>query len=219
MLSFRFLGFPVRVHWMFWLMGALLVGGNYMDRRDALILVPICLAATFVSVLVHELGHAWFMRRYGAYAEIILHGMGGAAIPSGAQFSRQQSLMITAAGPGVQLLLGLAIISLLRQWPQFFVTGSYTQFFLARLQWVSIAWALFNLLPIYPMDGGHIFNDVFGKIRLTGLVGAITAGAVIVGLFALNMVSLFMILFLGSMGYSCFLTWKNGYYDRSNSIL
>lgn len=78
MLQFRLLGIPVTVqpwHWiMLGLFGAVMF--NPVDR-NGLLTVALFVLAGFISVLVHEYGHALTGRRYGSRPEIILHGIGG----------------------------------------------------------------------------------------------------------------------------------------------
>ncbi len=124
---FDVLGFPVRIHPMFWLVGLLL---GYNGGPDAGMHLLIWLVAFFSSILIHELGHALMIRRFGRPAHIVLYAMGGLAIEGrprdfggGSPWSfdsytsfqpRQRTpleqILISAAGPGIQfLLLGLIV--------------------------------------------------------------------------------------------------------------
>jgi stage IV sporulation protein FB len=123
-LNFQVLGFPVRVHPFFWLVGVILgFGATYEQERG--IQLMIWLVALFGSILVHELGHALMIRRLGREAHIVLYAMGGLAIegrPSDSGFgnpwsfdsytpyqprprSAEQQILISAAGPGIQFVL------------------------------------------------------------------------------------------------------------------
>ena len=68
MLRFSFFGFPVAVHWMFWVSAALLGGGLDAYTPRKLFDLALWVAAAFVSVLLHEFGHTLMQRRYGARA-------------------------------------------------------------------------------------------------------------------------------------------------------
>ena len=72
-LHFRLFGFPVRVHPFFWLITVVL------NIRTVLTLPPLLawVAAVFIGILVHELGHAFAMRHYGQDPWITLYGLGG----------------------------------------------------------------------------------------------------------------------------------------------
>ena len=74
-LRFWALGFPVRVHPFFWLVAALLGLGDGRPQP-----VVIWVGVVFVSVLVHELGHALAARYFRWPASIVLYGGGGLAL-------------------------------------------------------------------------------------------------------------------------------------------
>ncbi|MBI1899784.1 MAG: peptidase, partial [Planctomycetia bacterium] len=72
-LNFRLLGFPVRIHPFFWLSTVLLgtYGGRLAEKETAIRVLAFVLAA-FISILVHELGHALTIRWYGRQSQVIL---------------------------------------------------------------------------------------------------------------------------------------------------
>ena len=71
-LRFSVLGIPVRVHPTFWFIGLLLGSAT-----PQLSLVAIWIGCLFLSILVHELGHALAARSFGWPPDIVLHGFGG----------------------------------------------------------------------------------------------------------------------------------------------
>jgi len=77
-LRFRLLGFDVQVHPLFWLM-ALLFGISW----QAPLLILLWVVVVFVSILLHELGHALALRAFGHDAAIALYLGGGLAMPTG----------------------------------------------------------------------------------------------------------------------------------------
>ena len=99
MWRFNLFGFPVTVEPWFWLVSFLMGGGIEARGREGFTLVAIWIAVVFVSIMVHELGHALAGRRFGAHPEIGLHGMGGVAVMHGGYFTRWQSIFVSAAGP------------------------------------------------------------------------------------------------------------------------
>lgn len=106
MFSFRLFNIPVHVHPWFWVTLALIGGGLRANDTLSMLLVVMFVLAGFISILVHELGHASMIRKYGLPTEIHLVAFGGfARYPSG-QLNRKQSFLVTAAGPGIQLALG-----------------------------------------------------------------------------------------------------------------
>lgn len=121
----------------------------------ALLWIPIL----FISVLFHELGHASTIGlfRFGA-SVIILGGFGGVTI--NARRSRPwQEILISAAGPLSSLVLAFLLrfawlsIELLR-------SDRMLSELVPRMIWANIVWAIFNLVPIYPLDGGQIFKNL-----------------------------------------------------------
>ena len=184
-LQFNVAGIPVRVHPMFWLMSLLVVGiGN--TTGVALI---IGLVIVFVSILVHELGHAFTMRYYGEQARVVLYFMGGLAITGGDSIwdlgyrqrarSPQQQIIISAAGPAAGFALaaltvafiyamGMAVEVIWFKGLPVFVINTYdksisweAEFGLRIILWINIFWGLINLLPVYPLDGGQIARQIF----------------------------------------------------------
>ena len=178
-LYFHLLGFQVRIHPWFWVV-AVLLGIGPEDKELGLAVLVIWVLALFVSLLIHELGHAWVMRQLGQDARVLLYGFGGLAIPRpGRAFSSRWRLrppwdqvVVSLAGPGAMLLLLVLIWLLLRLagTPLRFELGGplgiYWQFegienqrlsiLLHYLVMINLFWALFNLLPVYPLDGGQV---------------------------------------------------------------
>ena len=75
-LRFSIAGIPVRVHPLFWLI-AILFGSS----SGSIVSILSWVVAIFVSILIHELGHAFAMRRYGQGSHIVLHFAGGLTVP------------------------------------------------------------------------------------------------------------------------------------------
>jgi hypothetical protein len=82
-LHFRVAGIPVRVHPLFWLVGVILGlrGADTEAPGNAGIDLLIWVGVLFFSILIHELGHAVTMQRFGQAARIVLYMMGGLATP------------------------------------------------------------------------------------------------------------------------------------------
>ena len=97
-LRFSALGVPVRVHPLFWL--ASIVFGIQLPPR----LVVIWVGVVFVSILIHELGHAMTIRAFGWYPLILLYTFGGLAIYQPTHRDPRKELLISLAGPAAGLL-------------------------------------------------------------------------------------------------------------------
>lgn len=109
-LRFEVLGFPVRVHPFFWLVSLFIgmggFGGESADPVETLIWV----AAVFVSILVHELGHAIMQRHFGGHPWITLYSMGGLSACNDCDRSPRSQIIISAAGPVAGFLFAAAVL-------------------------------------------------------------------------------------------------------------
>src|SRR5437773_326262 len=78
-LNWRMFGVPVRVHPLFWLMALLL---SWSKGIPPLIVIE-SMAIIFISILVHEFGHALSGRYYGDRRNhVVLYMMGGLCVQS-----------------------------------------------------------------------------------------------------------------------------------------
>jgi Zn-dependent protease len=166
MVRFSILGIPVLVHPFFWVTLALIGGALGANSPSAILGVCLFLVAGFISILIHELGHALTARHFGARSEIVLQAFGGYAAYSGVRLTRLQNFLITAAGPAVQILLGFLLFLLIPRLPEI---SPYGRYFLSMLMGISLFWALLNLLPVLPLDGGRMLDSILGpkRIRIT----------------------------------------------------
>jgi Zn-dependent protease len=101
-LNWRMFGIDVRVHPLFWLVGAIL-GWSSLGYGFEYLLIWI--ACMFVSILVHELGHIWMGLVYGSHGHIVLYGFGGLAIGSNNLRHPWQRIAVCFAGPAAGFLL------------------------------------------------------------------------------------------------------------------
>ena len=192
-LNFRVGPFPVRVSpWHF--LGLAFFGYPYFRHP---ILGPFALAlfilAGFLSILVHELGHASAGRYFGKPSRIVLIAFGGyASFYNGNPRSGWRSLLMVLAGPaaGFTFALLLYVSNQSVGWAR--PGGHPAVWFLYLISLtINIVWSVFNLLPIWPLDGGRALRELlylFGMrqpdvpTHYAGLVGAAALSAV--GIFA-----------------------------------
>lgn len=154
--DFRFqaFGFPVTVQPGFAvLIGVYMLFGLQAQRP---LWTSLSFAAVvFASILVHELGHAVTARRLGMrVGGIYIHGLGGHVTHSRGPASRQ--LLVSLAGPGAGLLLGLPLLLV----GIFADPGPVAQVVLQQAIFVNVFWSLFNLLPMLPLDGGTALGSL-----------------------------------------------------------
>jgi stage IV sporulation protein FB len=208
MFRFRIFGIPVEVQPWFWIILAVLGGGvdneTWSEGGFGLLKVVLFVMAGFISIMTHELGHALTGKAFGAPTQITLHAFGGfAAFPAGS-FTRKQSFVVTFAGPAGQIVLGLAALALVLF---FEMPTKAISHFVWALALVSLLWAVLNLLPVVPLDGGNLVMAALGptRIRLALWISFVTAIAAGVGL-AWSSPGFFMFsLFLASFAFE---NWK-----------
>lgn len=158
MLTFRLLGIPVTIHPSFLIIAGLL---GLSSGRLALLFAWV--GIVFVSILIHELGHALTARAFGAEVEIELNAIGGLtswSTPEG-ELGPGRRAIVAAAGSGVGVLFGGAV------WLVSRLTGPYdgvTDFVVSNLILVNVFWGLLNWAPIRPLDGGHLLTSLLEKV-------------------------------------------------------
>ena len=186
------MGFPVEVHWWFWLT-MFLLGGGALGQNSVLFVL-----AAFLSVMVHELGHALTGKKFGAYPSIYLHGFGGVTTLPGAYFSRNQSMWVSFAGPLASMGLALASWTVL---PAMASMPQMSKIFVANLFIMNVFWTILNLLPIQPLDGGQIFRDFMGPHRRNIVRWMSVIIASLVAFYALRVGQLFLCMMMAYMAF------------------
>ena len=160
------------------------------------------------SIVLHELGHSLMARRYGIEtADITLYLIGGVARLERMPRSSGPELLIALAGPAVNFAIVGVLGGLLAALD---VLGLPSSGFLWIVLYLNLGLGAFNLLPVFPMDGGRVFRAMLsgwlGRAQATEVAVALGRGLAIVGgiLFLMNGMyqSLLLVLFVylaGSM--------------------
>jgi len=213
MVRFSIFGIPVEVQPWFWLTLALIGGINDAGTPDGLLKLLLFVLAGFISVLVHELGHALTGKRFGAATAITLHAFGGYATFPAGRFTRLQDFLVTAAGPAIQLVLGGIFLAILKSGTTFAPMGVV---FIKALAGISIVWAILNLIPVIPLDGGRLMSSILGprQITLTLKISMTIAVATSALLLYFNIGIIFPIL-LGFMAYQ---NWQELQHRRQGGL-
>jgi Zn-dependent protease len=163
-----------------------LIAAVILGYSDDLPAVVSWVVVVFVSVLVHELGHALVGKALGGRPEIQLEGFGGVTFPRlAAPATPSRQIVLSLAGPFAGLLLGAAAVAVKAVIvPE---PGSLSALLIRQFQFTSVAWAVLNLLPVLPLDGGQVLLAVLEGLRkrpsvraaslISGLVAAAAAVA------------------------------------------
>jgi Zn-dependent protease len=201
---FRLFGFAIRVDvsWllifalMTWTLSAMVFPQFYpgMTRGMYWAMGVAGAIALFVSIVLHELAHAFVARRHGIQIKgITLFVFGGVAEMHEEPATPRVEILMAAAGPLMSLVLAVlffctSVITGLLRLPE-----SITVVFL-YLAGLNLMLALFNLVPAFPMDGGRIFRALLwmrsGDLRQATAIASSAGSFFGVALVALGLFTL-----------------------------
>lgn len=181
---FRFSGIDVFLHWS-WFLVAVFEVQSRAGRYSSITWNVIEYLSLFLIVTLHEFGHALACRQVGGRADrIVLWPLGGVAYVDPPPRAGA-TLWSIAAGPLVNValipILGiLAAQSRAQGWAR---TAPDLSHLIAAVSWINVGLLVFNILPIYPLDGGQILRSllwfVLGRARslmvatVLGLIGIV----------------------------------------------
>ena len=180
---FKFSGIQVYLHFS-WFLVAAYEFSRRADVYSSMVWAGAEYIALFAIVLLHEFGHALACRQTGGAADqIVLWPLGGIAFVNP---PRRPGAMLwsIAAGPLVNVIL-LPILWIALVIAQTRAGGQPTDFalFVWHVFWINLALLIFNMLPVYPLDGGQILRALLwfplGEIRslqIASVVGLIGGG-------------------------------------------
>ncbi len=224
----RVAGIQIGVNWSWLVVFALIVwtlyAGIFPETNPGLgdgtyaAMAIVAAVVFFLSLLAHELGHAFVARREGMEIDgITLWLFGGIARFKGMFPSAGAEFRIAIAGPLVSLALGVVFVLL--AW----VAGApeSADGVFAWLGYINLALLVFNLLPALPLDGGRVLRSALWAARgdfiwATRISAAIGRGFgylfIAVGIFLLIFEGAFSGAWLAFMGW--FLLQAAGAEDR-----
>jgi stage IV sporulation protein FB len=163
-LHFRLFGFPVRVHPFFWVVALLLGMGGFRGGQAEPSKVLIWVAVVFVSILIHELGHAFLQRHFGGHPWVTLYSFGGLASCNDCDRAPRSQIAILLAGPGAGFLFAAIVVLALR------LSGHYVGFALKESQ-IDLESLDLRRVLIQPMGPMLAFFEPFGSRPLNNMVG------------------------------------------------
>lgn len=213
---FRAFGINVYLHWT-WAVAAIFLI-QWSQQRYSSVLWPVMeYLAIFAIVLVHEFGHALACKSVGGQADrILLWPLGGVAFVN-PPMRAWPYLWSIFAGPLVNIVLMPVFIGLvaLDSSGRLGVSGDVSEF-LVSLLWINGVLLVFNLLPLFPLDGGQLLRGVIWLIAgpwksltiasAVGIVGGVALAAVAL----LWMQSIWMAVIVAFMLMQCVQGFKQG---------
>ena len=181
---FRIRGIQLAVHFSFFLLLAYVADAGWRDAgMPGLLWSVATLLVFFTCVVLHELGHSFTAMHFGiGVRRILLMPIGGMAEFEGIPRQPSRELLITLAGPAVNFVIagGLwTIVGLPEGWRLFSFVDfpeNATGFAQLVMHW-NLLVGLFNLVPVFPMDGGRIFRALLAT-RLPYIQATIWAAGV-----------------------------------------
>lgn len=138
--------------------------GWYFSTAMGILILPVrWLAAVYLAVLIHELGHIIVMRLQNVTIySVRFHGCG--AVIFSQPMTAKREWICAAAGPAASLLL----LPFLRIYPE--------------LAFCGLCQGLFNLMPVYPFDGGRMIRALIGSRKYSDRGSAIVLTMAVIGL-------------------------------------
>lgn len=183
---------PIHIFPFFWFLILMIGWLNSLTLIGTIIWSAVIL----ISVLIHEYGHALTALMFGQRAEINLVGFGGLTKRDGPKLARWKEFLIILNGPLAGLLTFVVVYFLLGH------VGEKKAVLLYALKVavnVNLFWTLLNLLPVIPLDGGHLLRILLeGALGLRGLKLAFFISIVLAGLLGLYFF-LIQQIFMGAM--------------------
>lgn len=213
---FRFAGIQVYLHWSWFLVAAYSV----FDRRQLYGEIFYAIAeylVLFGIVLMHEFGHSLACRQVGGRSEqIILWPLGGIAFVR-PPHRAGAVLWSIAAGPLVNVLLVPATY-VFKEWCKHtpLVAGSPDlPAFGDAVFWINSGLLIFNMLPVYPLDGGQILQSLlwfvlgYGRsLLVASVLGMVGVVGLAVAMLYLEPGSIFPLLVVAFLGSRCWQGFK-----------
>lgn len=185
---FKFSGIQVYLHFTWFIVAVYQLSGRW-HTYDSPIFAVLEYLSLFGIVLVHEFGHALACRQTGGTADqIVLWPLGGIAFVNPPR-RPGAVLWSIAAGPLVNVALVPLLSIALAMTPHGGGDQEVSDFYLLVLHvWqINLLLLIFNMLPVYPLDGGQILQALLwfplGEIRslqiasVLGFVGAVILAA------------------------------------------
>ena len=196
---------PIAIHSGFWLVAAIIGFLNSGSFLGTILWIGII----FVSVLVHELGHAVTALSFGLKPRIEFIAFGGLTYHRGDKLPLWKQFFIVLNGP----LFGFGLFAIAFLLLKFSVfTTPLVQDVIRGFYWVNLLWTILNLVPVMPLDGGQLLRVVmelfFGVkgFKYSLIIGAAVAALLSLGCFLYQQYLIGALFFL--FAFQSYDTWR-----------
>jgi membrane-associated protease RseP (regulator of RpoE activity) len=179
MLKLRLFGFPLQIHATFLILAVFVIDAGFGATG-----VALWMLAAFLSIIIHELGHAFTARLLGGTVDrVMIHGIGGTTFWSAPWMNQSlgRRFLVAGAGSALEVAVAMGVFALVKagvfgEVSESVVESPFTvylgdslflehwsSFFLGTFIWISIVWGLLNWLPIGGLDGSHMLAVVLER--------------------------------------------------------
>lgn len=176
---------PITIHPLFWFI-ALFIGWLWTYTISGTL---ISVGVILFSVLLHEFGHALTAMAFGQKTRIELAAFGGFTYRQGRKLKLWEEFLVVLNGPITGIFLSFAAYLLLR----YVKIENAALILLLKFTYIAnLFWTVMNLVPMLPLDGGHllsiILEGIFGfrGIKIAIVVGLIIGSLLTLGFFAIQ---------------------------------
>ena len=208
-MKFSLFRFQITVEFTFLLIVLIFLQQDLNAKRYDL----FCLKAVvfFLSFLLHELGHAFMLRKYKVESRMLFYGFGGLCIPlSNRNLSYKEDILVSLAGPTVNILIGGAVYFFLKSGMSISPLSSNVLNFAL---FINLVWGVFNLIPLLPMDGSSALKNFMLWIKVPRAhqisFGISFALLCLFTVLAIKSESLWNIFLVAFFAWENFRLWKN----------
>ena len=175
---FRIRGIQLAVHISFFLLLAYIGYTGWQENgTNGLVWNVITVSAFFACVVLHELGHSFVAQHYGiGVRRILLMPIGGMAEMDAIPREPGREFLMTLAGPAVNFVIAGLLWPVVHWLPDMIRLHSW-QGLIFQVFVANLVMGVFNLVPVFPMDGGRILRALLAT-RLNYLKATFVAASI-----------------------------------------
>lgn len=197
----------INIYPIFWILCFMIALLNGNTIPEMLIWAGI----VFFSVLIHEYGHALTALFFKQHVHIDLLAFGGLTHRHGKKLKKWQEFLVTFNGPLAGMLFCIFVYL-----PLVFIEPTQDgllNYALRSTIIINIFWTVLNLLPIQPLDGGHLLSitleAIFGLkgLKIALFISIVLAALMTIAGFAYNQLFIGIIFFMFT--FENYRLWKN----------